>query len=231
VSEKVFKSPWKGPQTFSKRNISRGINLLYELGPFRLNPQKRLLLREDEPVPLSPKACDSPLVLVHNSGKVVLNESSTHARRSAAINFEGQTAARHWFKKPARSIRIFSAQRHGPSPCFLPACSYRIFAVQAPLRCHMGLRWFRTFVWMRELATHRRDHGIIELTDEFQVAVAKQRLHIHTEAFTGMFRQNVKKLRHSFLRVGIGHEVPAKPRTPFASGKEKRSRDRVDDLI
>ncbi len=47
---------------------------LYEFGPFRLNPQKRLLLREDEPVPLSPKAFDTLLVLVENSGKVVLKD-------------------------------------------------------------------------------------------------------------------------------------------------------------
>ena len=47
---------------------------LYEFGPFRLNPQKRLLLREDEPVPLSPKAFDTLLVLIENSGKVVLKD-------------------------------------------------------------------------------------------------------------------------------------------------------------
>jgi S-adenosylhomocysteine hydrolase len=41
------------------------------------------------------------------------------------------------------------------------------------------------FVCMRELATHRRDPGIVELTDELQVAVAKKWLHIQAEAFTG----------------------------------------------
>ncbi len=38
-------------------------------------------------------------------------ESPTHARLSAAIDFEVQIAARHSFKKPAQSIRVFSAQR------------------------------------------------------------------------------------------------------------------------
>src|SRR5260221_7835368 len=47
---------------------------LYEFGPFRLNPQKRLLLREDKPVPLSPKAFDTLLVLLQSSGKVVLKD-------------------------------------------------------------------------------------------------------------------------------------------------------------
>jgi DNA-binding winged helix-turn-helix (wHTH) protein/Tol biopolymer transport system component len=44
---------------------------LYEFGPFRLNPQKRQLLHGDEPVPLAPKAFDTLLVLVENSGRVV----------------------------------------------------------------------------------------------------------------------------------------------------------------
>jgi Tol biopolymer transport system component/DNA-binding winged helix-turn-helix (wHTH) protein len=44
---------------------------LYEFGPFRLDPVKRRLLREGEPVPLTPKAFDTLLVLVRQSGKTV----------------------------------------------------------------------------------------------------------------------------------------------------------------
>src|SRR4029078_4572253 len=44
---------------------------LYEFGPFRLDAQKRLLLREGEIVPLKPKAFDTLLVLVGNCGQVV----------------------------------------------------------------------------------------------------------------------------------------------------------------
>jgi hypothetical protein len=40
------------------------------------------------------------------------------------------------------------------------------------------------FVCMRELASHRRDPGIIELTDDLQVAVAKKWLRIQAEAFS-----------------------------------------------
>jgi eukaryotic-like serine/threonine-protein kinase len=44
----------------------------YEFGPFRIDPDKRLLLRDDRPVPLQPKAFETLLVLVQNSGTVVL---------------------------------------------------------------------------------------------------------------------------------------------------------------
>src|SRR5262245_2299075 len=43
----------------------------YEFGPFRLEPAERLLLREGQPVPLMPKAFDTLLALVQNSGHLV----------------------------------------------------------------------------------------------------------------------------------------------------------------
>lgn len=44
---------------------------VYEFGPFRLNPQERLLLRGRSAVPLTPKVFDTLVVLVRNSGHVV----------------------------------------------------------------------------------------------------------------------------------------------------------------
>jgi len=43
----------------------------YEFGPFRLEPSERLLLRSSESVPLPPKAFDTLLLLVQNSGHVL----------------------------------------------------------------------------------------------------------------------------------------------------------------
>lgn len=43
----------------------------YDFGRFRLNPAKRVLLREGEPVPLTPKVFDILVTLVENSGQVV----------------------------------------------------------------------------------------------------------------------------------------------------------------
>ncbi|HEX8098529.1 MAG TPA: winged helix-turn-helix domain-containing protein [Pyrinomonadaceae bacterium] len=46
----------------------------YEFGPFRIDPGKRVLLREGVPVPLTPKVFDTLLVLVQNSGNTVEKE-------------------------------------------------------------------------------------------------------------------------------------------------------------
>lgn len=43
----------------------------YEFGRYRLNPAERVLLREEEPVPLTPKVFDILTILVENSGQVV----------------------------------------------------------------------------------------------------------------------------------------------------------------
>ena len=43
----------------------------YEFGPFRLDVAERLLLRDGAPVALTPKAFDTLLVLVENSGHLL----------------------------------------------------------------------------------------------------------------------------------------------------------------
>lgn len=47
---------------------------LYEFGPFRLDSGKRLLLRDNQPVPLQLKAFETLLVLVRHSDQVVLKD-------------------------------------------------------------------------------------------------------------------------------------------------------------
>ncbi|HKV77606.1 MAG TPA: winged helix-turn-helix domain-containing protein, partial [Candidatus Sulfotelmatobacter sp.] len=44
---------------------------IYEFGQFRIDPDERLLLREGNPIPLTPKAFETLLALVENSGHVV----------------------------------------------------------------------------------------------------------------------------------------------------------------
>src|SRR5262245_18604984 len=46
-------------------------NQLYEFGPFRLDADERLLMRDGRMTPLPPKVFDTLLVLVENSGRVV----------------------------------------------------------------------------------------------------------------------------------------------------------------
>jgi len=50
------------------------IRKLYEFGPFRVDPDKELLLREDETVPLAPKAFQILLVLIRHSKEVVTKD-------------------------------------------------------------------------------------------------------------------------------------------------------------
>jgi DNA-binding winged helix-turn-helix (wHTH) protein/tetratricopeptide (TPR) repeat protein len=47
---------------------------LYEFGPFRVDPEKETLLREGEPVPLTPKTFQILLVLVRNNKEVVTKD-------------------------------------------------------------------------------------------------------------------------------------------------------------
>jgi DNA-binding winged helix-turn-helix (wHTH) protein/tetratricopeptide (TPR) repeat protein len=46
----------------------------FEFGDFRLDPGRRLLLRENQPIQLQPKAFDTLLALVQNSGRVVTKD-------------------------------------------------------------------------------------------------------------------------------------------------------------
>lgn len=46
----------------------------YEFGPFRIDSDERQLLRGDEPVPLTPKAFETLLILVRSSERVVLKD-------------------------------------------------------------------------------------------------------------------------------------------------------------
>src|ERR1700685_2435751 len=57
-----------------KTAMSNAVRQLLEFGPFRLDPEQRLLLRDQHPVPLSPKAFDLLHVLLQRSGQVVLKD-------------------------------------------------------------------------------------------------------------------------------------------------------------
>jgi DNA-binding winged helix-turn-helix (wHTH) protein/TolB-like protein/lipoprotein NlpI len=54
--------------------MSRQTRHLYEFGPFRLDPEKPCLWRDGEPVPLTPKAVETLLVLIQQNGKLVERE-------------------------------------------------------------------------------------------------------------------------------------------------------------
>lgn len=51
--------------------MATAVSQVSEFGPFRLEPDHRLLLRDGEPVPLTPKSYDALVLLIENSGRVV----------------------------------------------------------------------------------------------------------------------------------------------------------------
>src|SRR5262245_65909258 len=69
--------------------MSKEGNYFYEFGPFRLDPCRHLLLRDAEPLPLRPKAFDTLLVLVQNSGRVLDKDELMQAVWGDTIVEEG----------------------------------------------------------------------------------------------------------------------------------------------
>ena len=48
--------------------------ILYEFGPFQLDPERHQLVRESQPIAITPKAFETLLILVRNSREVVSKE-------------------------------------------------------------------------------------------------------------------------------------------------------------
>ena len=74
TSEGLSDSPSGAKQTPGSERLR-----LYEFGPFRLDPTERTLLRGSEIVPLTPKAFDTLLLLVRNSGHVLEKDEMIRA--------------------------------------------------------------------------------------------------------------------------------------------------------
>jgi DNA-binding winged helix-turn-helix (wHTH) protein/TolB-like protein len=68
------------------------VNVLYEFGPFQLDPPERLLLCDGQPVSLTPKAFDLLLALVDRSGHLVEKEELLRLVWSGSFIEEGNLA-------------------------------------------------------------------------------------------------------------------------------------------
>src|ERR1035438_10449441 len=67
----VLRSHLRTSQDFLSACMSNTGKNLYKFGNFRLEPARRLLWREDQPIQLQPKAFDTLLVLVQHNDRVV----------------------------------------------------------------------------------------------------------------------------------------------------------------
>ena len=61
----------------------------YNFGPFRLNPGKRLLWRDGEPVPLAPKVMDTLVVLIEHRDRIVTKDELLERIWSGTVVEEG----------------------------------------------------------------------------------------------------------------------------------------------
>ena len=54
--------------------MSQLIQVLYEFGPYKLNPSQQLLVEGETRIPLTPKAFQILLALVESQGQIVSKE-------------------------------------------------------------------------------------------------------------------------------------------------------------
>jgi TolB-like protein/DNA-binding winged helix-turn-helix (wHTH) protein/Flp pilus assembly protein TadD len=73
-AKKVLRDPLIFSERVSESEMSEQNRHLYEFGPFRLDPLKRRLLRDGEPLRVTPKAFDLLLVLVEERGRTVAKD-------------------------------------------------------------------------------------------------------------------------------------------------------------
>jgi DNA-binding winged helix-turn-helix (wHTH) protein/tetratricopeptide (TPR) repeat protein len=72
--------------------MEKKLNALYEFGPFRLDPNERLLRRDSQVVPLTPKAFDLLLVLLEHPGRLLEKETLLETVWPDSIVEEGNLA-------------------------------------------------------------------------------------------------------------------------------------------
>ena len=125
--------------------MGNGIKRFYEFGPFRIDPARDLLLRSEEPIPLTSKAFQTLLVLVENSEQVMskerlmktlwpdtfVEESNLTKHVSMVRKALGQTAQDRGYivtvpgvgYRFAETVRVVSANGAGPlevAPSIVP---------------------------------------------------------------------------------------------------------------
>src|SRR5215472_3365186 len=67
----VFKRAVKDHQDFSRERMSNKRKQFYDFGGFRIDPDRRLLLRDNHAVPVQSKAFEVLLALVQNNDRIV----------------------------------------------------------------------------------------------------------------------------------------------------------------
>ena len=99
----------------ARETVDRDTPELYEFGPFRLDPAERKLLRGNEMVELTPKAFDTLVLLVRNSGRLLEKEKfmarsgPTVSSRRAACPTTSSSCEGPWAMTP-HSLKQFPGE-------------------------------------------------------------------------------------------------------------------------
>ena len=107
--------------------MSNQINHIYEFGDFRLETAEQLLLRRGEPIPLTPKAFDTLLVLVQSSGHLVEKDELMKRVWADAFVEEANLARNVW------ALRKTLEDDHGEHR-YIETVSKRGYRFIAPVR-------------------------------------------------------------------------------------------------
>src|SRR5580692_302402 len=71
---KSLGKPQKVLRTDSRVAMLKEVKHFYEFGEYRVDPEERILFRGEDPIPLPPKAFETLLILVQNSGHLVTKD-------------------------------------------------------------------------------------------------------------------------------------------------------------
>lgn len=74
ISRLEVEATFSDLELLAPQNMATAPRIVYEFGPFHMDPDKQILLRGNEPVPVTPKAFETLLVLVRRSRDVVSKE-------------------------------------------------------------------------------------------------------------------------------------------------------------
>jgi DNA-binding winged helix-turn-helix (wHTH) protein/Tol biopolymer transport system component len=104
--------------------MAAATKVVYEFGPFRVDPEHRMLLREGQSIPITPKAFDTLLILVQHSREVVSKDELMKMVWPDAFVEEGNLSQNIFMLRKA----LGDSRDERKYIITLPGCGYR-FAV------------------------------------------------------------------------------------------------------
>jgi DNA-binding winged helix-turn-helix (wHTH) protein/tetratricopeptide (TPR) repeat protein len=219
---------------------------LYEFGPFRLDPVERLLLRDQTPIPLTPKAFDTLLLLIENSGHLLKKdellqrlwpgtfvEEVNLAQNISAIRrvLDGKGTGEQYIETvPKVGYRFLAAVRalptpaspSQPSPTVRPTGNWRTAVIVTV--AVIGLSVAAALPW--------RSHGSRQLTERDTIVLVDFVNNTGDSVFDDTLKQGLRAhLEQSpFLNIISDEKIGEELRLMGRSSEQRLTRDVARDL-